>query len=300
MPHGLHPRAWRVRYAMGALLVVASLLLAGSGATETGFPGSASSADQQVLRQVLAAWAGFPVSASPRPLLLLGGAGETTASASFGFPNGADKMAFGDGAIDPPAAWPKSPGEAAGYRLITAAAAFGEFTPPAGTARPPATTRLRTGAVTLGSAGFATDRGQLELPAWVFTFEDVPGWVAVLAVAPASVYPMPAAVTPQPGEALAGGVELGSDGRTLTVDTGGWRSGSGPCEAEYHLQVAWSDTAVAIVVDERANPMPSGAGCALPYYFVRLTTVLPEPLGAEVVVNARAQPIEVTENGTAT
>jgi hypothetical protein len=157
------------------------------------------------------------------------------------------------------------------------------------------TTRIQTSSVTLGTAGFDSDRGALQLPAWVFTFGGgVTGSQEVLAVSPASIYPLPAALSSPSGLGSFGSVELGSDGRTLTVDTGGAPSGSGPCDAQYSLQVVSSDTAVAIGDDVRMNPIPTV--CPVQAVQVQLTTVLAAPLGARVVVNTQAQPVEVTES----
>ena len=308
--------------ATGALVVAVSLALAGCGVparslgaspspsalispsatdqvsptpTTPAFP---SAADQLTLQEVLAAWAGFPVNGSPRPLILLAGADQTMNSPGFAFPSGDDKLAFLLGQVHPPASWPTNPGEADGYPLITPAAAFAEFMPTPGTYDPPTTTWLDASSVQLGTATFTSDRGPYQLPAWEFTFGGVSGSQAVLAVAPASIYSVPAALSSPSGTALAGGAELGADGRTLTVDTGGWESGSGPCEAGYSLQVESSDTAVAIVVDEDFHPPPSPEGCSDTASITQLTTVLSAPLDARVVVNADAEAVEVTRDGS--
>jgi hypothetical protein len=60
--------------------------------------------------------------------------------------------------------------------------------------------------------------------------------------------------------------------------------------------VASSDTAVAIGVVVRPNPAPSDQLCSYPEVLTQLTTVLAAPLGARVVVNVQAQPVEVTES----
>ena len=128
----------------------------------------------------------------------------------------------------PPEAWPVSPAEADGYPLITAPRAFEEFTPPPGTEDPPTTTWLQTTTLQLGTAAFESDRGAIQLPAWSFTFDQSTGSIAVLAVAPASVYALPTPLTSPTGTALAGGADLGHDDRTLTVSSGGWNPGPHP------------------------------------------------------------------------
>ena len=286
-----------------ASLAIVAMVLAGCGTAGTSAgtaPAGTSPAtpptltDQAVLQMALAAWADFPVNASPRPLVLPDG-DDQIVSSSFGVSNNDQKLAFGEGAIDPPPTLPSTPTEVDGYQLITAGQAFRELS--AGNGQSLTTTRIQTTSVTLGMASFDDDRGTVQLPAWVFTFGGgVTGSQEVLAVAPASIYPIPAPLTASSGLSMFYQAELSSDGRTLTVDTGGAPSGSGPCDARYSLQVASSDTAVAIGVDVRPNPAPSDQVCPVQAVQVQLTTVLAAPLGARVVVNVQAQPVEVTES----
>src|SRR5215475_8814113 len=70
----------------------------------------------QELRRALAAWARFPVAASPRPLVL---AGPDITAPPAGFPSGADKLAYEAGAITFPPAMPHGPASAGGFRVIT-------------------------------------------------------------------------------------------------------------------------------------------------------------------------------------
>lgn len=304
----------RGRASRGAPLLAVAAMIAGCGVSSASGTGVSSTpatpslsaapsptptappsaADQHTLQAVLALWAGFPVNASPRPLILLGGDQQTVISADFGFSNGNAKLALFHGQVHPPEAWPVSPAEADGYPLITAPRAFEEFTPPPGTEDPPTTTWLQTTTLQLGTAAFESDRGAIQLPAWSFTFDQSTGSIAVLAVAPASVYALPTPLTSPTGTALAGGADLGHDDRTLTVSSGGWESGTAPCDASYSLQVAELATAVGIVVDEQFHPPPSGMACAIQAYGVQLTAHLASPLGARVVVNADAEPVAVT------
>jgi hypothetical protein len=50
----------------------------------------------------------------------------------------------------------------------------------------------------LGAAMFMTDRGLRRLPAWLFGFAAIRGTAAVLAVAPAQIFPLPAPANGQP------------------------------------------------------------------------------------------------------
>lgn len=276
-----------------AALVTVAVLLTGCGTAQPSAGASANPDLQPALQRALAAWADFPVGASPRPLVLPGGDDQVVASASFAVANGDQKLAFGQGAIDPPATLPSAPTEADGYSMITAEQAFRELS--RGNGQSLTSTRIQTTSATLGIASFGSDRGPRQLPAWLFTFVDVSGWQAVLAVAPTGIYPLPAPLTSQPGVGSVGGVELGPDGRTLTVEMAGVQEGTGPCEAQYSsLQVASSDTAVAIAYSVRLNPVPSDMACPAQAMPVRLSTVLAAPLAARVVVNAQAQPVGVT------
>ena len=264
-------------------MVLAVLLLTGCGGT------SATPNDHPVLQRALAAWASFPVNASPRPFILLGSDYRVTTPNSFEIPKGIYWSA-----LEPPASFPSGSGQAGTYPLFTASQAFRVLSSslvgggPAGTG-----TTAFVNSVTLGTASFQDDRGSDELPAWIFTFGGYSGSVAVLAVAPASLYLEPPRLSIPPGVSDPGGFAVGADGRTLTVSTGGYRSGTGPCEAQYSLQVASSTSAVAIAVNIHVNPMPSDAICADQDEFVSLTTVLPEPLGERVVVGPDAQAISV-------
>jgi hypothetical protein len=267
-------------------LAILAMALAGCGTAGTSAGTSPTPSDQAVLKRALAAWADFPVNASPRPLVLPDGTDQIVASATFGVSTNDQKLAFGEGAIDPPPTLPSTPTKADGYQLITAGQAFRELS--AGNGQSLTTTRIQTSSVTLGMAGLDT---------WVFTFGGgVTGSQAVLAVASSSTYPIPAPLIAQSRLSTFSQAELGSDGRTLTVDTGGAPSGSGPCDARYSLQVASSDTAVAIGVDVQPNPAPSEQACPQVAELFQFTTVLSSPLGARVVINVEAQPVSVAES----
>ena len=275
-----------------ASLAIVATVLAGCGTGGTSDGTGATPSDQAVLQMALAAWADFPVDASPRPLVLPDG--NEQMGGGFSVSNVAQKIAFGVGAINSPPTLPSTPTEADGYQLITAEQAFRELS--AGNGQSQTTTRIETTSVTLGMGSFDDDRGAVQLPAWVFTFGGgVTGSDDVLAVSPASVYPIPAPLTASSELSMFYAATIASDGRTLTVETGG-SPGTGPCDAHYSLEVASSDTAVAAGVVVRPNPAPSNQVCAVQAEQLQLTTILAAPLGARVVVNVQAQPIEVTES----
>lgn len=207
--------------------------------------------------------------------------GQRVADPRHGFPASAAKLAYFERAVKVPAAWPSGVPAAAGFPLISAREAFGVFTSTAGRG-PPAAIRLTVTTVRLGSALFQTDRGARRLPAWLFGFAGIRGTAAVLAVAPARIF-SPAGL-PASGPPSVSGARLGPDGRTLTVEFTGAPSGTGPCTAGYQLQLAVSESAIAVAVREQAHG--GNTACSSVGYPRQVTAVLPVTLGARVVVDA--------------
>jgi len=266
------------RAGRGAAVPVTAAVLAVVLASCTSPGAGGSRPGGQELRRALAAWSRFPVSASPRPLVL---AGPDVTSPPAGFPSSAAKLAYEDGAITFPAVMPHGPVSASGFRVITAGQAAALFRPGAVTG-PQARTRLRVTTVRLGTAMFVTDRGQRRLPAWLFSFAAIHGPAAVLAVAPTQIFPPPApADVPLP---LVDWAFSRAGGRALTVRFTGAAAGHGPCTASYSVQAAESATAVAVAVIEHPHAGGSVA-CSAVGYSRQVTTRLAEPLGARVVVD---------------
>ena len=270
------------RVAAAGTLAAATLLIGGCGASE---PGPAASQAQQAsqLPWALREWSGFPVSASPRPLVLAPVAGSPSriADPMTGFRDSADKLAYLDRAMDVPAALPAGPAAVAGYPLISARQ--GLRVPMSGAAQgPPATVRLKITGVRLGTRAFDTDRGAQSLPAWLFSFARVQSPAAVLAVSPVRLYTPPG--NPPRKPPVVYGAMLGAGGRTLTVDFTGLAAGTGSCTAGYSLRVAQSRTAVAVSVIEHDHP--DSDSCSSVGYSRHAVAVLPAPLAARVLVNA--------------
>jgi hypothetical protein len=147
---------------------------------------------------------------------------------------------------------------------------------------PPVTSRLTVTGVRLGTAVFGTDRGQRQLPAWLFALAGVRDPAGVLAVAGSRIFTPPG--RPANGRPFVAGARLGPDGRTLTVEFAGAPSGTGPCSARYTLNRAVSSTAVAVAVQEHKRD--GTALCAAVGYPRRVTVVLPAPLGGRALVDA--------------
>jgi hypothetical protein len=153
------------RRCRAALLAVAAgaVVLAGCSTPSTGPSGPTPAQARQQLARVLRAWAAFPASASPRPIVVTSPRVSDPAS---GFPDAATKLAYIAGAISPPAALPPGPATAAGYPLISAGAAVDVLTSVA-VQGPAPSVRLAVIAMSLGTGVFDTDRGPIRLPAAV-------------------------------------------------------------------------------------------------------------------------------------
>lgn len=238
------------------------------------------------LRAALRHWAAFPADATAGPLVVTG----EQVTGPDGFPDGADKLAFLQGAIDMPRTLPAGPATTGGLPLISAARAASELTSgrPAG---PTPSTRLAVTSVKLGIGVFETDRGRQTLPAWQFSFRGVSGPADVLAVAASQRF-WPAGLSQVKTHALA--AQAGRSGRTLTLTVEGAQAGTGPCQASYSVRQQSSGHAVAVYVVAVQHAIDQG--CASVGYRVRLPLTLPAPLGNRVLVDALTfAPIPVTQ-----
>jgi len=232
----------------------------------------------------LTLWAGFPVNASPRPLVLTGPAINDPSS---GFPNGPDKIAYIVGNFDLGVAL-SAPAQTSGEQLATAASAL-EMLRGTRTGGPPTDARLTITDVHLGTSTFSTDRGQRTLPAWIFAFAGVADPASVLAVPAADRWPH--AGTPPLTSNLNGATIVGS-GHEVIVSFVGSPPGSGPCEAEYTADVGQSATAVAISVRKLPNPNSTPTTMCTQVGYQRMVTVtLTSALGNRVVVDSKGAPI---------
>ncbi len=226
-------------------------------------------------------WSAFPVTASPRPLVLTQG---LVSGPPGGFTTSEDKEAFLSGALTGPPVLPPGPPRAGGYPVVSAADAL-QALRASGSGH--ASTVLVVTAVELGSATFETDRGSMALPAWRFSLRNVQNKAAVLAVAPSARFsPLPQ--SPSPISYPSVGAHLGADGRTLTLMVAGAPAGTGPCTADYAADVEESTATVAVAVREtRATLPPPGVFCHLDAHPRQTTVVLAAPLGARVVIDTK-------------
>ncbi|MEH0972166.1 hypothetical protein V6U77_13635 [Micromonospora sp. CPCC 205546] len=138
---------------------------------------------------------------------------------------------------------------------------------------------LTVTAVKLGSAAVRTSRGEAQVPAWLFTVEELAAPVARLAVAPQAVTapPEPAPPAGPAPEGVVGAQDVRSvDGAELT-----WRLGVGSC-----------DTGITPLVQERDDVVVVGGSvvtatgvCNAMLKIEPVTATLKAPLGDRPVLD---------------
>jgi hypothetical protein len=265
-------------------------------------PGVGSELDPAVLD----AWRDFPVTRSPRPILLLSGplreTGYHTDDAKLAVATGRYELVAKLPSTRPagrPVALPDGPYT---LPLITATEAFERLraTGDPGNAPGADPTPLRITKVELGSAPFGTDRGERELPAWLFHAPDSFEPLAWPALAPEAFWRL--GDLPPAGDTLD--AKLAADGVTLTVTMPAPYPGACPGDPIYRHVPVVIERATAVAVGVRAEvvsiaPGPRRDDCGydamlrLKEYTVRIRT----PLGHRVLIGASGGPVPVKVTG---
>jgi hypothetical protein len=246
--------------------------------------------------QALDGWSDFPAGQHPRLIVLMYGP-----VLNPGFRTDEAKMAGIDAGYAlaaslppaPPATLPVTlPDGPAQLPSVDAAGAFATLRSYEAPKEPHGTPVPLTG-VTLGTAKFHTDRGELTLPAWLFTGPDLLDPIALPALSPKAFWRfdrVAAAAAPMPAKVAA-------DGRTLTVPVPQGASCDGTPAPPVGV-VKESAGAVAIG-SQPASVAPQRTDCILPAYlrFVDITVRLAAPLGARVLVDGTGNAFEVQPAG---
>ncbi|GII24353.1 hypothetical protein [Planosporangium mesophilum] len=200
-------------------------------------------------------WRDFPVDRTPRPIVLLGPvakhAGYTSDEAKVAAVSGNLRLDTPLPAFLPgprPVALPDGTRE---LPLIGAQDAFAELCAHPDVKTVEQTTPLRITRVELGSTTFATDRGQVELPAWLFHPVDALGPIAWPAVGP-EVFWRAGAVPPT----TLGHAALDPDGRTVTVEL---PAPGPPCPGEPITRSEPVTTSTRETVTIALRTVPTGA-----------------------------------------
>ncbi|WP_407938794.1 hypothetical protein [Micromonospora rubida] len=138
---------------------------------------------------------------------------------------------------------------------------------------------LTVTAVRLGTAPVRTSRGEAQVPAWVFTVEELGTPVARLAVAPGAVTAVPQGVAPT--RPVPDGVVGAQDLQTVEGARLTWRIGVGAC-----------DTGATPLVQERDDVVVVGGGvtpatgiCTDQLVLKPVTATLKAPLGDRTVLD---------------
>ena len=272
-----------------ALGVFAGILLCACGGT-----GGRLITGSQPPSTLLQAWAGFPIHASPRPIVLAG----SPVLGPSKFPNGQAKLDYIDGVFRLEAPLPSGPATSDGYPVVGARAALAllraQSHPSASPTSSGGTAGLAIIGARLGTGTFATDRGDRTLPAWLFSLANVEGAVAALAVSSKAQWFPPGTPAPATGGGFVNGASVAPDGRTLTAGFTGAPAGEGPCTSRYGLTLSESPTAVVVIVTEYSHSSPTTL-CPAVGRSRTATAVLASPLGGRVVLDAvSGQPMPVT------
>ena len=297
-----------VRWALPAAAVVLALgVLAGCAAAPGAAgddPGGASDGIGRVGPSpsgnpdtALARWQSFPVDASPRPVVLTSG---MVLDPSTGFATGEDKEAYLAGQYELGVALPAAPATSDGYPVVSAKAALDRLR--MNVSGQQVSSRLKIVKASLARAGFSTDRGLQQLPAWQFSLAGVADSVRVLAVDQSRLWPAKPLEPSWPGDQTT---SIAADDQTLTYSFTGSPAGPSPCGAEYAGKVTESRTAAVISV-EVVTPNPAGRStpadqgstsadqvCPAVGAQRKVTVRLATPLGSRVLLTAEGAPIAV-------
>src|SRR5262245_8056655 len=224
-------------------------------------------------------WKDFPASANPRPIIAFGDTVEYIPQA--GFPNDDRKRAWlcnrltlATGLSFPVTPLTSQISAAQAYAEVMAArGANSDTSSSCASFRAFVITRIR-----LASAGFPTDRGMHDLPAWLFDVPEVNAYIGHLAL-PASALWGGGVVT-QEGR----GAQVSADGMTLKVGVS--NPEAGPCGNDYTASAAESSTAVAVAVKQFPHLKPGETvACDLVLRAGYVEVKLLAPLGGRVLVD---------------
>ncbi len=252
----------------------------------------------------LAAWKDFPASAKPRPIIVFDRTLEHIGPAGFtAEPDrkvdwGCNKFAFAAGVTPPAVAPARAIAAGISYPALGAVEAYSELmaaraqsayqAPQCPTARPFVIKDVRWQA-----AGFPTDRGTMQMSAWLFDVSEIDAYIGYSAVDPSVFWRN--GVSP---EGIMGG-RISADGLTITLGTTGGPETPGPCGEDLAASAAESDTAVAVAIATRFHTPPAGEGCTLEGHFRMVAVRLSRPLGSRVLVDAKGDAGVVCVEGAA-
>ena len=264
------------------LAVTATIPTSTSSPVSNSVPPSLGGSISTVSPQASEIWSTYPVSDSPRPLVLPWG---PIVEPKDGYPDDVSKQAVAAGAIDGPDDLPAPPGVVAAMPITSADEALTILRRGDGQQAQ----RIKASAVKLGTAEFVTDRGPATLPAWLFTFPGVAEPLAVIAVASPARFA--AADTAPLGTEMTGHVDASDT--SVTVSFTGAAEGDGDCTADYRLDLIEHDT---FVEASTTTTRFGGGSCTAVGYRREVTATLSRPLAGRVLVDAATGAAVVVAN----
>lgn len=251
----------------------------------------------------LTAWKDFPAHANPRPIIVFDRTLEHIGPAGFtGEPDrkqdwGCNKFAFAPGVTPPATAPGRATANGSSYPALGAAEAYSELMAARAQFAYQAAQCSTFGPFVIKDvrwhlAGFPTDRGTVQMSAWLFDISEIDAYIGYAAVDPSAFWRH--GVSP---EGMAGG-RISADGLTLTLGITGGPETPGPCGEDLSASAAESDTAVAVAMATRFHAPPAGEGCTLEAHLRTVTVRLLKPLGGRVLVDAKGNASPVCVEGT--
>jgi hypothetical protein len=262
--------------------VAALLLLAACGSA----PGQSTLPLPSPPTAALAQWKDFPAHAKPRPIIAFGVTVDHIQEK--GFPTNDRKLAwicnrfvFAPGASLSTSAPAAAKAQGVSYSAISSGRAFGLLMDSRKNAQggceqlqPFAITAVR-----LGTAGFPTERGAMQMSAWLFDVPEVGAYIGYAAIDPSAFWGGRVSTA-------GAGARVSADGRTLTFTVG--NNKPGPCGNDYTAASAESDTAVAVAI-KMIPHAKSGqpVACDLVMRVSTITVTLRSPLGDRVLVDEK-------------
>jgi hypothetical protein len=255
---------------------------------------------------VLDAWRNFPVTRTPRPILLLGEplreTGYHTDDAKMAVATGRYELATTLPSTQPATSTATLPDGTFQLPIISAAQAYERLRGTGNPANAPGESPapLQITRVELGTASFHTDRGALDLPAWLFHAPDSREPLAWPAPHPDAFWRL--GDLPFAWDACDG--RLAADAVTLTVTMPAPHPGACPGDPIYRYDpvVVEESTFVAVgvrpeIVSIAPGPRQDDCGYDLVLRMQQYTVTLATPLGNRVLVSSSGMPAAVTVSG---
>jgi hypothetical protein len=174
--------------------------------------------------------------------------------------------------------WPD--GEVSRVPLITAARAYAEFSKPADLIEEECPAKgcrsLRVTGAGLGRVPLETSRGTVQVPAWLFTVEDVEQKKVHVAVDPSAVIARPERIQGGVEEVMAFDLVAGKPNELLL------KYGHGTCDTIQGSRAYETDELVVVDVEEKG----SGGACPDVLRIGTITVTLARPLGDRLVLDS--------------